>query len=109
MSSFAKDPDMQRFISDLQNTGPGVRWRRAWHEMQRCVREIKEVSKATDVPAGVKKTHILVLQRRYVRVSDVASAAIDELSLVHAWPPDATAAANFTLVAPARPQSRKAP
>lgn len=92
--SFSKDPDMQRFISDLQDTGPGIRWRRAWAEMQRCVRAIKDVDKIST--PQTRHAHILVLQRRYMAASELASDYLDELSLVHAWPPDATAQLLFT-------------
>lgn len=109
MSDFSKDPDMTRFIADLQDSGPGVRWRRAWMEMQRCVKQIKEVSSATDMPARVQQTHVLVLQRRYIKASEFASEALDELSVVHNWPPESTAHVGFKLVAPARRQARKAP
>lgn len=105
--SFSKDPDMQRFITDLQNSGPGVRWRRAWVEMQRIVRTIKEIDKHTT--PDIRAAHLLILQRRYIRASDFASEALDELTLVYAWPPEATANVAFRWVAPARRQSRKAP
>lgn len=102
-----KDPDMQRFLTDLQDTGPGIRWRRAWFDVQRIVKTIKEIEKYST--PHTRQAHLLVLQRRYIQASIEASVALDELSLVHNWPPDSTAHAGFKLVAPARLQPRKAP
>lgn len=106
MPSF-KDPDMQRFLTDLQDTGPGIRWRRAWFDVQRVVKTIREIDKHST--PHTRQAHLLVLQRRYIQASIEASEALHELTLVHNWPPEATAAAHFKLVAPARRQSRKAP
>lgn len=102
-----KDPDMQRFLTDLQDTGPGIRWRRAWFDVQRIVKTIKEIENYST--PHTRQAHLLVLQRRYIQASNEASVALDELTLVHNWPPESAAAANFTLVAPARRQSRRAP
>lgn len=107
--SITKDPDMKRFLRELNNSPAGTRWRIAWYEMQRCVKAIRELDRNTT--AALKGAHLLALQRNYITASELASRHLDELSLVHQWPPASTAEVRYRYVpiAQSRRRYRKAP
>jgi hypothetical protein len=93
------DPEMRDFITRLQHTPPGLRYRRAWNAMRTA---LKQIYRLEGLESVVCKAQRLAYQRMYHEASESASMALENLTMLHDWPNDSLADCSFTYQPPAR-------
>lgn len=81
------DTDLTLFANGLNQTKPGLRLRMSIAEAQIALRQISRLySRGISSPRALR--NLQSWQAAYIRASDSASQAIDELWDTHQWPAD---------------------
>lgn len=94
---------MVQFISDLQHTPAGIRYRKAWDAAQRALKSIMRMQSMEDVNVDL----LNAVRRDYIARMDKASLALGVLSETYAWPREAHFVSTFTYQPPARGAPRR--
>jgi hypothetical protein len=97
MSRILKDKEMTYFLTELQHTPEGVRYRKAWDMRQRALKNI--YGAATEADRDIAR-------RQYIANADQATLALGVVTKVHGWPKDAQFEPSFTYRRPRAIQAR---
>jgi hypothetical protein len=85
MSKLLSDADFKRFHRELQHTPAGRRYRKAWHQMAVIHNQIRRLD--TDFAAVTEyQSERRGLQLVYQAMSNEASACLEVLNRIYAWP-----------------------
>lgn len=95
------DADLHRFESDgLNQTKPGLKLRLAVHEGRIAIAQIRRLQGLND-PRRTASAAVDTWRQSYIRASNHAAQAIDELWDAYQWPPDAGRERRYTWQPPA--------
>lgn len=101
------DPEMARFLTELQHTPIGRRYRKAWETAQEALKALARMRSESSTNIALREG----VRRRYIAASDQASLALGRLTELYGWPADARFKPDFTYQPRGRasPQPRKEP